>query len=426
MHLAGLQAISMKHPGTNLKTERLWDREPRAVFVMLYTDKIQEEFEMIVIATPLTQWDTGRSVEIKNIVATHVHFANKGDSHAVIMALENSQAKIPDYLLQSGKELCVYAVSNGVTIERKSFFVTKRERPENYVYKEDQRNFVYKLITDAQEATEAANQATQNANEAADKANQAAKSWVIMGEVKGESVVIDDAIDQTFAGFRIFGKTTQAGTPTPDAPVDMVSVENPTIAVNEQSMLVPYTLRGIPVSSGGTYIDSNGQQWVCDEVDFDRGVYVRRVGFTDLTDAGWTKNDSGKYFAYKSRGVYSDTHRVLCTHIYGGVTANGNRADVIYINSNHDIRLNIVVADDTVETVTNAMNGAILIGVLASFEEKPLSKEELAAYATLHTSRYGTTVSNDAGAYMELEYVMDAKKYIDSLFTGGILPATVE
>ena len=51
--------------------------------------------------------------------------------------------------------------------------------------------------------------------------------------------------------------------------------------------------------------------------------------------------------------------------------------------------------------------------------ETPLSEEDLAAYADLHTHRDNTTVSNDAGAYMELEYVMDAKKYIDSLVGGG-------
>ena len=55
-----------------------------------------------------------------------------------------------------------------------------------------------------------------------------------------------------------------------------------------------------------------------------------------------------------------------------------------------------------------------------------LSEEELAAYADLHTYKNHTTVSNDAGAWMELEYVMDAKKYLNDLVTGTILPARVE
>lgn len=39
----------------------------------------------------------------------------------------------------------------------------------------------------------------------------------------------------------------------------------------------PNGLPGIPVTSGGNYTDQNGQQWICDEVDLERGVKVQRV-----------------------------------------------------------------------------------------------------------------------------------------------------
>lgn len=39
----------------------------------------------------------------------------------------------------------------------------------------------------------------------------------------------------------------------------------------------PNGLPGIPVTSGGNYTDQNGQHWVCDEVDLERGVTVQRV-----------------------------------------------------------------------------------------------------------------------------------------------------
>lgn len=42
----------------------------------------------------------------------------------------------------------------------------------------------------------------------------------------------------------------------------------------------PNGLPGIPVASGGNYTDPQGQQWVCDEVDFERGVKVQRVDKT--------------------------------------------------------------------------------------------------------------------------------------------------
>lgn len=39
----------------------------------------------------------------------------------------------------------------------------------------------------------------------------------------------------------------------------------------------PNGLPGIPVTSGGNYTDQSGQQWVCDEVDLERGVKVQRI-----------------------------------------------------------------------------------------------------------------------------------------------------
>ena len=39
----------------------------------------------------------------------------------------------------------------------------------------------------------------------------------------------------------------------------------------------PNGLPGIPVTSGGNYTDPQGQQWVCDEVDFGKSVKVQRV-----------------------------------------------------------------------------------------------------------------------------------------------------
>lgn len=86
--------------------------------------------------------------------------------------------------------------------------------------------------------------------------------------------------------------------PSPDYPQEIVSagddgnlsviVKNPD---NEQmqsvSFSTPNGLPGIPVTSGGNYTDENGQQWICDEVDLGRGVYVQRVdkGVFDATKA---------------------------------------------------------------------------------------------------------------------------------------------
>lgn len=44
----------------------------------------------------------------------------------------------------------------------------------------------------------------------------------------------------------------------------------------------PHGLPGIPVTSGGNYTDQNGQQWICDEVDLERGVRVQRIDKGDF------------------------------------------------------------------------------------------------------------------------------------------------
>lgn len=40
----------------------------------------------------------------------------------------------------------------------------------------------------------------------------------------------------------------------------------------------PNGLPGIPVTSGGNYTDADGQQWICDEVDFGMGTHTQRIG----------------------------------------------------------------------------------------------------------------------------------------------------
>lgn len=145
----------------------------------------------------LTQWDVGRSVKITGIEVEYAHFANKGDSKAVVVGVVDIDVKIPDFLLQTGKELCVYAVKDGITVESKTFYVKKRERPENYVYEEDQRNYIYELITDAEKAAESANQAADRANEAAAKVEE----YIAAGGIDGFSPIAK--VTQTAEGATI-------------------------------------------------------------------------------------------------------------------------------------------------------------------------------------------------------------------------------
>lgn len=107
-----------------------------------------------------------------------------------------------------------------------------------------------------------------------------ARQNILVGSEIGNPISVDDAFPAPLCGLTVYGRSTQDGTPTPDAPVPIVSAGNGgTIAVTlsdgkgkTQTLTLPTPngLPGIPVTSGGNYTDQNGQQWVCDEVNLER------------------------------------------------------------------------------------------------------------------------------------------------------------
>ena len=136
-----------------------------------------------VIGNPLHQWNTGRALSVDVTGATHLLLASQGDSYAARVEIENNTVKIPDHLLWEDKTLIAQAVKvdleNGVeqrieTLECVTITVRKAPRPEKYVYEDDRRNYVYKLISNAEAAVNAAKTAAASANAAAGTAVAAA------------------------------------------------------------------------------------------------------------------------------------------------------------------------------------------------------------------------------------------------------------
>ena len=123
----------------------------------------------------------------------------------------------------------------------------------------------------------------------AEKADKARQN-ILIGSGTGNPVSVSDAFSAPLRGLTVYGKSTQDGTPTPDAPVPIVSAgDGGTITVtigdgaDERQTIAlqtPNGLPGIPVTSGGNYTDPQGRQWMCDEVDLERGVKVQRVDKT--------------------------------------------------------------------------------------------------------------------------------------------------
>lgn len=119
---------------------------------------------------------------------------------------------------------------------------------------------------------------------------------------------------------------------------------------NSQTLTIntPNGLCGIPVDTGGNYTDSTGQQLVCDEVDFERGVYVQRIG---------------RIASY-----------------------NNEQLSTKYMS-----------------TTGKLTTGAIVIYILAAPIETPLTAEELAAYKAIKSYPYYTHIKSAAELKVKLK-----------------------
>ena len=244
----------------------------------------------------------------------------------------------------------------------------------------------------------------------------------------GEVITLNDASDNPLRGLRIFGRSTQDGTPTPENPVEIVSIENPVISIDEQTVSIPRTLPGIPVTSGGNYTDENGQQWICDEVDFERGVYVKRC--TKIS-----------YNQFRSLGGYlefTNCVRVACNlEIKGIIYPNGLSTHLPMFGDYIADTPHFYVQDSSCwlfaplsELTDRSINGVSTwmkeLGIefvycLKEPIETPLSETELAAYRALHANKPNTTILNDSGAYMSVDYTADTKLYIDNKIKEALL-----
>lgn len=213
--------------------------------------------------------------------------------------------------------------------------------------------------------------------------------------------------------------TGGAPSPSPDYPQEIKSVgDSGTINVSlsdggSQSQTLPVQapngLPGIPVSSGGNYTDADGQQWICDEVDFERGVYVQRVkktsNITWIPHNGYTIEDSELFKAVNitdglQRGI-SENQELSSKLIKDITILNYNKSGFYQSYGSIFARIKGVSELDEFKQL---MADAEFLYCLETPIETSLSPSELATYAALRTYSPTTVVSNDAGAWMKLGY----------------------
>ena len=193
----------------------------------------------------------------------------------------------------------------------------------------------------------------------------------------------------------------------------------------EQSVVIstPNGLHGLRVTSGGNYTDADGQEWICDEVDLTRGVYVqrvRRVPASAFVSAAYGEVGSHARIGF---GIGNTKYNSIATPngMCNVLPFLGNySADQLHFYVQNQQLWVFVPTDEleqkTTEGVLNWLSskGTEFKYILATPIETALTEDEIADYAALHTYKPNTTIYNDAGAYMAAEYVADTKTYIDN------------
>lgn len=178
------------------------------------------------------------------------------------------------------------------------------------------------------------------------------------------------------------------------------------------TLSTPNGLPGIPVTSGGNYTDQSGQQWVCDEVDLERGMKVQRVNAVDLstcTVTGTTELAVTKRLSIllPIRGRDYKTE-ALCNKLQFLVSFSNDTPHFYVDTSNAQVFIPI--------GAKNPEEGEyILLYVLATPIETPLTPAELTAYKAISTYGPDTVVQAGDGAGVRLEYQRDVNIAIKKL-----------
>lgn len=257
---------------------------------------------------------------------------------------------------------------------------------------------------------------------------------VLVGSETGNLVSCDDAFAAPLCGLTVYGRSTQDGTPTPDAPVPIVSAgDSGSVAVTLSdgkgktqtlTLSTPNGLPGIPVKSDGNYTDPQGQQWVCDEVDLERGVRVQRVGKAEIKRVAVSKDpkwyDANKSYSYEVtlftsfflnnpafQAAEPCNRFIMKTFngFYNHGIETGGLSNQNYAVFNISKTLGICTTAEEFKAWFN--ENVVLYKILATPIETPLTPDEIAAYKALTAYGPDTVVQAGDGAGIKLDYQRD-------------------
>jgi predicted phage tail component-like protein len=186
----------------------------------------------------------------------------------------------------------------------------------------------------------------------------------------------------------------------------------------------PNGLCGVPVSSGGNYTDANGQQWMCDEIDFERGVLIKRThtitfkGTEGISPLGGTGDSNAFFYAMDANVLSTRPHTIdnegysLCSHfkpdkIATSTTCVGHQVRRVSTGTQYRILFRPEgVANMSALDFQNWLkaNNPTVTYALETPNEITLSAEDIAEFKALQTSKGTTTISIEDDGEMTVEY----------------------
>lgn len=253
----------------------------------------------------------------------------------------------------------------------------------------------------AKSVEDASKQIEQNKKDVASlKEDLLSKITKFYASNQGETHVTDSD-NGKIQDMMICGKFSQDGTPTPENPVEIKSVVNPTVKVtNEDGLKVQsvtlnnITLNAIPVNSGGN-VTIGEQQYVSDYVDVEKGKLYRKVKRLNLKDVkdvsvshGLHSNGNG-YLALSVNDT-SKEHRPISNRYKSSTWTD--KSGYVYIPSNNSI---IFVNDRFTDrqTAIKLVQDTYVIYALTSQTEEELSLEQIKSLKSLSTYYPTTNIS---------------------------------
>ncbi|MFR6655942.1 MAG: hypothetical protein ACLUQS_08885 [Anaerobutyricum hallii] len=180
--------------------------------------------------------------------------------------------------------------------------------------------------------------------------------------------------------------------PNPSYPQEIKSVVNPIVKLSNEdgtkseTVTLPYTLNAIPVSSGGN-VTIDGQQYIADYVDVERGKLVKRVyEYVFSGEDRWiVAADGAQYLAWRvgdNPGIIDSAYdkKCLCSCLVANIM-NTTRKGENYISTQFfDNTCRVWVSANV---ATSKLTGEKVFLALIVPEEISITQEEIRAFKEL-------------------------------------------